>query len=533
MKYFFLFLGLLLLAHFPLLVVNQIENPDAGIIFLLLKKLQSPALYLDALVNFRTLDFQPVRDLTFFVEMFVYNQTGYVISVLLNVIVFAGCVYQFFRILREEGTEMSGTASLLYAGCFAVYPIFLQSVNWGTARKHLLALFFILYATRKLIALDKERFRILPIVLSYVLSVLSLPMAIAWPFWALLRRGPVRSLREPDSRKLFAVLFTIMLLLVGLNFAYYKTSYTFLEIYPQKARGLDPLLILTNLGLQFKQLIYPYELSFYYNNDDSIFVGFATILVLTILIAKRAITDKRAVIWPAFGGLALVVTLSTPDIYYDPYLNFVVTGVALFIGVTYGKFLEKFKYVLVIPLIFWTSFTIWKSYPWKDFNGLFTESYRYNPNCTTATLLGRRMYMQGQKLPDELYNYIQVQECLKGENRDSPMMGLQKMTFEAASLFMEEDIDREYRYQRLEELGRRHHLPMSVLAALYARHDRPEEFEKTIAQIVERLKPIKYKFGYDFIVSKYVFPYCREKKLPSCPEFLKLWDEKNTVEPFF
>ena len=162
---FLILLVIILASHFPLLLVKQIENPDAGWIYDNLESFGSLSEYFKALVDFRTYDFQPVRDLTFYIDIFVFRSTGYVISIVLNSLIWAATCFLVLKILMSEMKERASVELLFFVCCFAVYPVFQVSVNWGIARKHLLSFFFVLLATHELLSWEKKPRSLLPLLL--------------------------------------------------------------------------------------------------------------------------------------------------------------------------------------------------------------------------------------------------------------------------------------------------------------------------------------------------------------------------------
>ncbi len=527
---FFILLGFTLLIHLPILIVKQIENPDAGFIFPLLRTLNFPLGYLKALLNLETLDFQPVRDLTLYVDIFVFNYTGYTIGVLLNCIIWAGSCYQILRIIEDELAEKVDWKFFLFVLCFSVYPIFYNTVNWGIARKHLLAFFFILTATRNLAHFPSQKKSFLSVILPYTLSVLSLPIAVAWPFWAILHLGYKKVLESRQFRSLIIALMIITLLIAGINWAYYKTSITFLEIYPQKASHLDVLFMLVNVGFQYKQMIAPYNLSFFYNYDGA-YLGmlFLFLLLLSVFLLRN---KKHVWIWILFGFIPMAVTLSTPHVYYDPYVIIPLAGLFLFLATQFPVFIRKYSVYMFPLLIIWGALTWQGNYVWKDMVKFYEVSFAANPNCTNALMYGSRIYRSDKKMPNELFQYIQVNECFKPEPFQSPAMGQKKWDFEALMYFMEEEIDKDFRRQRLEVLGTKSFYAKLLYATFLAKEDEKEEVESIMADF-NLLTETDLRIDYDPIIMKVLPDFCRTNDLHECEIFMKKWGSKVTAVPYF
>ena len=71
---FILLIIINLLVYFPLITAIKTVNPDAQIIYDQLLNLSGPIDYITKLLHFQTIDFQPIRDLTFFwIYFFLIN----------------------------------------------------------------------------------------------------------------------------------------------------------------------------------------------------------------------------------------------------------------------------------------------------------------------------------------------------------------------------------------------------------------------------------------------------------------------------
>lgn len=519
------------LIHAPLLIVREMENPDAGHIFPILNYLSFPFGYLKALVNLDTLDFQPIRDLTLYFDIFVYDQTGYTIGVLLNCIIWAGSCYQILRILESELEESPGWQHFFIVLCFSVYPIFYNTVNWGIARKHLLAFFFILVATRNLGDWKVGLKRPIAVIIPYTLSVLSLPIAVAWPFWVILRLGVKNIMATRPARYLVSALLGITLLIAGINWAYYKTSLTFLQIYPQKASQFDPLFMLANLGVQVKQMVFPYRLGFFYNFSGDIY-GLVVLVVFLSLVFYFRRKEKNVWIWLLFGAIPLAVTLSTPHVYYDPYVIIPLTGCLFFFTTQFSGFLKKQVFLFVPLFIFWSYLTWQGNHVWGDLVRFYEASYATNPNCSNALLYGSRIYRSNRKLPDELFQFIQLNHCFRPEPFESMALTERKVSFESLMYYLEEDVDTDFRRKRLSELGKRSVYALLLYAAFLAKEDKPDEVESIMTDL-NLMNGRNLRIVYDPAVLKVLPDYCEKNKLQGCLAFMKTWKKEVEEIPYF
>ncbi len=530
---FLIILITVLATHFPLLFVNQIENPDAALIYENLESLSYPFQYLKALVNFETFDFQPIRDFTFYLDIWVFNKTNFVISILFNCFIWAATCYQALKILEVELKSRISWELLLLVLCFAVYPIFEPTINWGIARKHLLSFFFIISATRSLIEWEEKKQSILPPVSYYLLSVLSVPISIAWPAWVFFRLKLFKGLRESRVRSLVLSLFLVSVVVAAINFAYYKTSFVFLNIYPQKISTLDPLIMLVNLGFQFKQILLPYNLSLFYSFDksDLIYFGLLLAIILTLIYFIKA--NKQVWMWAAFALPPMVVILSTPYIYFDTYV--LVSSFALFMTIctSVPTYLHRYGKLLIIPFCFWSVVTFNQHRFWNDPYAGYEKAMIVSPNCTNAQTLAARYLVGGKKLTNELYEFLQINKCLEPNASMSPGTALKTITVEAIILYGEDEIDLEYRERRLKELGSRSIYVMVFYIAFLAKSDQPEKLEALMLEQNKILQGTDVSFPFDPLYSDQIQKYCHKHALKECLTFLKRWKVKGRAEPYF
>ncbi len=129
------------------------------------------------------LDFQPLRDLSLFVDVLLQRHLGVGTFHLSNVLLWlCGCLL-VYRILSRLSDEYLG---LGWTAVFALHPAFSNAVAWVSARKHLLAFDFIALATLLLIRQsDRPGWKDgVKGGLAYLLSILSQPITLLWPVWA-------------------------------------------------------------------------------------------------------------------------------------------------------------------------------------------------------------------------------------------------------------------------------------------------------------------------------------------------------------
>jgi len=105
---------------------------------------------------------------------------------MINILWYLGCVILIFFLFLRLGA--SSAAAFFMAAFFGVHPLHVESVAWASERKDLLCAFFFLSSTLLYLRYARERkmsFYFLT-TLAFMLSLLSKPMAVTWPFVALL-----------------------------------------------------------------------------------------------------------------------------------------------------------------------------------------------------------------------------------------------------------------------------------------------------------------------------------------------------------
>src|ERR1035437_9160759 len=141
---------------------------------------------------------QPVRDAAIKLNLVLRDKYGLKTFHVFNFALWIGILFIIDLILRKVFPwlrPMVAPAILLYS----VHPVFVGSVAWISASKHLLSAFFILLATwlwlggRSLIG----------VFIWYVLSIFSQPITILWPIWAWLHSLGAGKGYSKNARYLF------------------------------------------------------------------------------------------------------------------------------------------------------------------------------------------------------------------------------------------------------------------------------------------------------------------------------------------
>lgn len=517
------FLVLTLGAHSNLLFPKFTENPDSSKIYSNLIESHSVIDYLRSLFNFTTVDFQPVRDLTFYFDIWSFDQTGILFGIFLNCLIWVVICYNLVSILQLYVPSVPLHWALLLVATLSVNPIYSQTINWIIARKHLLAVMFTLFATKNFFLYLEGKASEFRIIIFYTLSLLSLPASVLWPIWAALHLKLHGKLDRKQATTFLIPLFFIMLLLIGINFAYYNTSYTFLELYPKKSSTRDPVMMMMLVGQMFAQVIFPYYLNFYNLLGTKALIGFVGFLIFIGWVLFRHRKNPRVLTWIFFSGAHLVIFLSTPNIYYDSYVLFPSIGLFLILVISSERNLQKIVYFLPVLLGIWLTTTFVTNPIWGSTVKFFKSSFENQPGCSNALGYATGIYLEGRKIPNEIYDYIQVNECMTLTKDDTPGVKIRKFTFESILLFYEDEIDFDYRERRFKELSRMHFYPMSIYMAFLTKYQKNDEIERLAFILNKQFESTDTKIMYDSIFMKTVPEYCKRHNLNECLRYVEHW----------
>ena len=138
------FLVFVLIIFGQLIFAEHVFNID-GYLLTSIEDLSSLKEYAQGITQGKIYDLQPIRDLSYWVDLKMKAITGFKPFVLSNVILWGICgvvALKVFHLIRPIDNWF--TAIFLLA--FLIHPLFVQSVALVAARKHLLALLFILLA---------------------------------------------------------------------------------------------------------------------------------------------------------------------------------------------------------------------------------------------------------------------------------------------------------------------------------------------------------------------------------------------------
>jgi len=220
--------------------------------------------YIAAFKVFKICDLQPIRDLVTWFDYSILNWFHVSVFHLTNVFIWFVSMLGVKKLLTlNSANSRKWTWALVLL--LAVNPIYVTSVSWLSARKHLLAACFVVWATYHFLAWLKEESgglkprRLFYCHFLYLLAVFSQPIIVFWPLFVYL---VLLLTREMKRWKAFLPALFIMISVTMLNYYYYSS-----ELYLHISLGVEkfsdfynsiPSIRLFALGRYLFQVFVPY-----------------------------------------------------------------------------------------------------------------------------------------------------------------------------------------------------------------------------------------------------------------------------------
>jgi len=538
-----LFLVLILvLTYFPVIIARKTVNIDAQLIMPLLGSIKSPFEYLQMLIGFQTYDIQPVRDLTFFVDDFVFKNFNLNTFIIQNILYWViACIY-VKRILHHLFPSFKQVHCYYLSLLFAIYPLFCATLSWGIARKHILSFMFIMMTTWYFFDLLKNyRSKIGSKVLIHILylfSILSQPITLLWPLWAwayviIMDRKSIREIT-------FFLLpsFVTFSLITYVNYLYYKNSTVFKLYFESKTSDAfnfsDKIL---GLGHYIYQMFFPYlPATSYQLGHWSVWLGILFLGLFSFVYLGLNLNRKWLVVWFGYLMFPLAIVLSNPHILSDNYLLTPALGwFVLCVTVLTINELKREKFFKIgfpLLLIIFSLYSFSESVLWTD-PIKFSEirNFGRRPNCDSAINLARKSYVLRGFIPIQAKKFLESYECF---NSTIPVAGsaVSFIYLQTYIIYYERDISLEKRVHALSKLADRYFYSKLVLATLYFENNREKEASALVDEVFQEYEKINWNDYYDSIMAKQLEPYCRKSNNLNCLKITSHFNRQPNV-PYF
>ncbi len=521
-------------TYYPVISAHRRVDADAQIILPLLDSWDNPVTYILDLLSFKTIDLQPIRDLSLVIDQFFYAHLNTNTFAFQNALIWGLCCFLVFRLLRSLFPETDERKLYLCVVAFTVYPLFSSTIPWGMARKHLLSMCFILLATCKLTgagsALTKKEKGF--IISSFFLAMLSQPISLFWPVWAWFYVKRSRPDLIKSFNQILPVLIFILIVIGLVNFFYYEMSPVFLKNFPKKTS--TPFYFggqLLAVGHYFTTLVAPYFLSFYYT------LGHWTTLTGIVLLVFAGYfhykyNERKMDLWFGFMLFPLITILQSPQIIYDTYLLIPAVGCLVLIihslrNVSWKTF--QISASILIPL--WMSVTFITSQRWLSMASLTKESFDNVPDCITAMVHVRTQYEKGLAPAPETLKYVRDYQCVKQNIQTDSKLNEAKL-IQSQIMFYDDKLPLDWRLNVLREGMKTRHFQANIYyTALLIKTKKGNEISQPLGELVQNLKLTPNKV-YDFILETTVLTYCRKTGNTECVEAVVPFTQKSDV-PYY
>lgn len=413
---FFLIASAWVLFHYILLKTDAIIMRDDHILISAVDSVVSIDDYVSKLITGYFYDIQPLRDLTFAINLKFLKWFDYAGFHLINMILGGLIIFYFRKLLLKVNTDKNlvNLISLL----IAFHPVFNSTIAWVSNRKHLLAVFFILLYLLELLKKKPSELRSLTYV---ILSLLSQPITVFIPIIVSLDKIIFRKIRLSVWDGIVCIVCSVSLVI---NYYFYHTNIRFAaRNYADASSSLgDYILRLSRVSVQ---LLFPTSIAVEYNLGSWLsYLGIPLSVLIIYLFYKFRIHNTRYL-------FLLLIPLSTlfPVLNWgvrDPYLLcMILASMAILV-----LFLSRFnmKYVtsgLCIYLAFFFFYSNKYTKMWLNDFDLFRVSVENEGGIYNLVRYGQLL---GGYKPGEAYDIFQ--EILRLYPQDADAAGMRALKAE-------------------------------------------------------------------------------------------------------
>lgn len=388
--YYLFIIFLLSILFYPLIYNNShIVNYDSEMIIRPLLSVHSISDYFLLRSQNRIFDFAPVRDLSHLFDIQFLNLINSNFDILHNVILWVSLLFVIYLILREW--RINSHIKFLLILLVSIHPALLQTIVWVSARKHILATFFLLIAIYFEFKNQRENNNQnrLAIFIFYLLSALSWPILILYPVYYLLFDYPLKRKPREQSILLLGLLIS-MLVILYFNLNFYHNQFVSMlgveKTQPSFSMGLS----LLGLGRAFIQTIFPFFLAMAYGPKSilNIFglVLFPIVGYLFYLKLERKDFFKFLILY--ILPLLTVLTFPTAIFLMDTYVFFSAIIFWMYLIKAFEFYLSKYlkftfiAWAILMCLFYYKDTTELKlRMNEKDY---IEHSYQIDKNCVST-----------------------------------------------------------------------------------------------------------------------------------------------------
>jgi hypothetical protein len=405
---------------------DQLIQYDDPMVVQAIEKIHSISEYGQALRIGAVVDLQPVRDLSYKINYWIADWTGRPYFHQTNVLCFLIALLGIYLLLLEWFPS-SRFGNILFIHFLGFSPLYVSSVAWITARKHLLSLMFIVWATWFLVRyLRGGRHAGWALSLCYGLSVFSQPMNILWPavaavFLYAYGRGRLWRVLLPS--------FLVALVVGVINIKYYSAQYEYISGGSAKFAGGETHGISSSLlmiGRYGFQTFVPYWTSIADYGFDSWqnLVGLVGLALFFALLRKWGGRMEAGVAILGFISLLFpVVGRITQHSGNDTYVLSASVTLSLWAYFLVRKVLHDYDLIhrfrpwalvvafLLIPME--VAFSKEKASVWDDRLRVFRQAYEVEPCFSSQAQYAEALMLNGEfnsafLIVQDMFDQVQI-----------------------------------------------------------------------------------------------------------------------------
>ena len=403
--YLVLILGPLYI-YYPLIKRDPILKRDDNVLVEPLKLIHSFGSYKEKLLKDEILDFQPVRDLTYLLDIKLYQLLSISTFHASNVFYFYVILILLYHLLRrlQFNLYLSMSTTLL----LSVHPLAVGSVAWVSGRKHILAAMFLLLTFLLLSPKKPDSQKNQNLIYSWISSVLSF---FSHPMHLLTSTLSILLIRSHRWKVIYG---TILFLTIAIAYQFHNFKHS-------KTLASNPIKIqnvIENFGFMATKstglVDYATNIQKGFTSSMIGLVMIISIFFLYYLINKNTKTVFRNLLF--FFGICFfpVITYSrfqTMDTYVlIPGMMFFVLIVATFYS--FRKKLLCPLFLLIYPTFIYRASNL--SLTWISDIALWTHAFYLHPSPYNALNLANfNQYYRPESAIDLLLHYPITQKIYK------------------------------------------------------------------------------------------------------------------------
>lgn len=337
-------------CHYPLLKHDPLLYRDDQA--LIQGVAESPDLitYGKNVLDGKLLDIQPVRDLSFYINLKLLRTFGYGGFHLLNLFIGLALLLALRALLLELKFEDQAVLTVILL--VALHPLLNTAMAWVSNRKHLLSMFFVLLYLRDFLKHDRVRVRGMGY---FFLSLLSQPITIFFPF-IIIGYKKFQKKKNPDIVDAISCLASVAFFV--LNIQLYETLNAADTVGMRSSVSVPFGVSILNLARSAVQVLLPTTFAVMYDPGNTLsLIGIPlSVLVLYGLIKWRPEQrDMYLLLFLAIGTLFPVLKWGPRDAYL---IFSLMATAAIIVSVTSLKWKRQTRYVvpIVISILAFQSF---------------------------------------------------------------------------------------------------------------------------------------------------------------------------------